>query len=292
MNAAPTVANPKALYLTEEDKAVAAKVVATINKIVPADTIFVLGKKVNTAQNIFATECAASGHTTAFWLLILITGDDKRHKMYQDEIEQKCNLYHPVCCIVMQTSTFVRWFNEEDPFALTVLSGTPSIYNTNPELEEWGRDIVMENVPETNKNAFQKCFDLFDEYIAGAELFTLRKYYRLAIFMYHQATELLITAFIKSQTGLELHIHNINYLNHYLSFLIPEVAENFGGETLVEQDAFRLLQKSYCSARYDECFAVKYQQLEIIRQKILELTKILRVKNYAEAGNVCSKIPE
>ncbi len=292
MNAAPTVANHKVLYLTEEDKAIATKVVATINKIVPADTIFVLGKKVNTAQNIFATERAAGGHTTAFWLLILITGDDKRHKMYQDEMEQKCNHFHAVSCIVMETSTFVRWFNEEDPFALTVLSSAPFIYNTTPELEEWGRDIVMENVPETNKNAFQKCFNLFDEYIAGAELFTLRKQYGLALFMYHQATELLITAFIKSQTGLELHIHNINYLNHYLSFLVAGVAENFGGVTQTEQDAFRLLQKSYCSARYDECFAVKHQQLEIIRQKILELTKILRVKNYAAAGIVCSKILE
>lgn len=292
MNTAPTVANPKALYLTEEDKAITTKVVASINKIVQADTIFVLGKKVTTAQNIFTTVCATSAHTTAFWLLILITGDDKRHKMYQDEMEQKCGLYHAVCCIVMQTHTFIRWLNEKDPFVLTVISNAPFIYNTNPELEEWGGRVVMENVPETDKNTFQKCSDLFNEYLAGAELFTVRKYYKLALFMYHQATELLLTAFIKSQTGLELHIHNINYLNHYLSFLIPGVAENFGGVTLVEQDAFRLLQKSYCAARYDECFAVKHQQLEIVRQKILELTGILGVKIYASPGIVCSKIPE
>ncbi|MFT4093891.1 MAG: HEPN domain-containing protein [Niabella sp.] len=292
MNAVPTVANNKALYLTEEDKAIAAKVVATINKIIQADTIFVLGKKVNTAQNIFIEPCAAGAHTSAFWLLILITGDDKRHKMYQDEIEQKCNHFHAVSCIVMQTSTFVRWLSAKDSFALTVLSSAPFIYNINPELEEWGRDVVAENIPEMDKNALQKCFDLLNEYVAGAELFTLRKYYRLALFMYHQATELLLTAYIKSQTGLELHIHNINYLNHYLSFLIPGVAENFGGIVQMEQDAFRLLQKSYCSARYDECFAVKHQQLEIIRQKILELTKVLRVKIYAAAEIVYSKIPE
>ena len=292
MNVAPTVANHKALYLTEEDKAIAAKVVATINKIIQADTIFVLGKKVNTAHNIFIEPCAAGAYTSAFWLLILITGDDKRHKMYQDEIEQKCNYFHAVSCIVMQTSTFVRWLSAKDSFALTVLSSAMSIYNINPELEEWGRDIVAENIPEVDKNAFQKCFALFDEYIAGAELFTIRKYYRLALFMYHQATELLLTAYIKSHTGLELHIHNINYLNQYLSFLIPGVAENFGGVKRVEHDAFRLLQKSYCSARYDECFAVKHQQLEVIRQKILELTKVLRVKIYAAGGIVYSKIQE
>ncbi|MBZ4191571.1 HEPN domain-containing protein [Niabella beijingensis] len=271
-----TVANHKALYLTEEDKAIATKMVATITKIVRADTIFVLGKKVNTAQNIFMPECATGARTSAFWLLILITGDDKRHKMYQDEIEQKCNSSTEVSCIVMQTSTFARWFNEKDSFALTVLSNAPFICNTNLELKEWKKEAVMETIPETDKKAFEKCFKLFNEYIAGAELFTVRKQYRLALFMYHLATELLLTAFIKSQTGLELHIHNINHLNHYLSFIAPGIAEEFRGTTQKEQEAFRLLQKSYCSARYDAVFEVVYPLLEIVYKKLM--ITILKMK--------------
>ncbi|MCF3107551.1 HEPN domain-containing protein [Niabella sp. CC-SYL272] len=263
-----TVANHKALYLTDVDKAIATKVVASITKIVQVDTIFVLGKKVNTAQNIFMPECGTGARTSAFWLLTLITGDDKRHKMYQDEIEQKCNSSTEVSCIVMQTSTFVRWFNEKDSFALTVLSNAPFICNTNPELEEWKKETVVGIIPATDKKAFQKCFDLCNEYLAGAELFTVRKQYRLALFMYHLATELLLTAFIKSQTGLELHIHNINHLNQYLSFLAPGIAADFWGATQKEQEAFRLLQKSYCSARYDADFEVGYAQLEIVRQKV------------------------
>ncbi|ANH81180.1 hypothetical protein A8C56_09475 [Niabella ginsenosidivorans] len=272
----PTVANHKVLYLTEEDKAIATKMVAIITKIVQADTIFVLGKKVNTAQNIFMPECATGTRTSAFWLLILITGDDKRLKMYQDEIEQKCNSSTEVSCIVMQTSTFARWFNEKDSFALTVLSNAPFICNTNPELKEWKKEAVMETIPETDKKAFEKCFKLFNEYIAGAELFTVRKQYRLALFMYHLATELLLTAFIKSQTGLELHIHNINHLNHYLSFIAPGIAEEFRGTTQKEQEAFRLLQKSYCSARYDAVFEVVYPLLEIVYKKLM--ITILKMK--------------
>lgn len=264
----PTVANHKALYLTDADKAIATKVVATITKIVQVDTIFVLGKKENTAHNIFMEPCAANAHTSAFWLLVLITGDDKRHKIYQDEIEQKCNHFHAVSCIVMQTSTFVRWLSAKDPFALTLLLNAPLIYNTNPELIEWGKNIIEENIPAAKKTGFQKCFNLLNEYIAGAALFTVRKHYKLALFMYHQATELLLTAFIKSQTGLELHIHNINHLNQYLSFLAPGIAADFWGATQKEQEAFRLLQKSYCSARYDADFEVGYAQLEIVRQKV------------------------
>lgn len=272
----PTVANHKALYLTDADKAIATKVVATITKIVQADTIFVLGKKVNTAYNIFTPECAASARTSAFWLLILITGDDKRLKMYQDEIVQKCSLSTTISCIVMQTSTFTRWFNEKDPFTLTVLLNAPFICNTNPQLEEWKKEAVMETIPETDKKAFEKCFNLFNEYIAGAELFTVRKQYRLALFMYHLATELLLTAFIKSQTGLELHIHNINHLNLYLSFIAPGIAEEFRGTTQKEQEAFRLLQKSYCSARYDAVFEVVYPLLEIVYKKLM--ITILKMK--------------
>lgn len=273
----PTVVNHKALYLTEQDKAIATKVVATITKIVQADTIFVLGKKVNTAHNIFTSECTAGGHTSAFWLLVLISGDDKRHKMYQDEIEQKCESSITVSCIVMQTSSFVRWLSEKEPFALTVLLNAPVIYRTNPELEEWGKDIVPDNIPEINKTAFRECFDLFNEYLAGAELFTVRKYYRLAIFMYHQAAELLLTIYIKSQTGLELHIHNINHLTHYLSFLAAGIAEDFWGVKQKEQDAFMVLRKSYCSARYDADFVVKYQQLQIVKLKMEAILQALRI---------------
>ncbi len=89
--------------------------------------------------------------------------------------------------------------------------------------------------------------------------------------MYHQATELVLTAFIKSQTGLALHTHNISHLNQYLSFLSPGVAAVFGGITQKEKDAFRLLQKSYCAARYDEGFEVGFKELEVVREKLLAL---------------------
>ncbi|WP_114788834.1 hypothetical protein U0035_04395 [Niabella yanshanensis] len=104
-----TVANHQALYLTEADKAITTKVVDTINTITQVDTIFVLGKKLNTAQNIFAPPGVSAARTSAFWLLVLITGDDKRHKTYQEEMEQHCGRYHTVSCLVMQTSSFVRW---------------------------------------------------------------------------------------------------------------------------------------------------------------------------------------
>ncbi len=118
---------------------------------------------------------------------------------------------------------------------------------------------------------FQKSITLFNEYMAGAQLFTVRKYYKLALFMYHQATELVLTVFIKSQTGLQLHIHNISHLNQYLSFLTPGLAAGFGGVSQKEKDAFRLLQKSYGAARYDEGFEVGFKELEIVREKLLAL---------------------
>lgn len=150
-----------------------------------------------------------------------------------------------------------------------------SIYHNSLQLELCYNEIINKEIPEIEKNLFQKCFVLFNEYIAGAELFTIRKYYRLALFMYHQATELLLIAFIKSKTGLVLHTHNINHLNSYLSFLLPGIAQGFWGITHREQEAFRLLQKSYCSSRYDDDFIVKYKYLEIVQQKVNELRESL-----------------
>jgi HEPN domain-containing protein len=262
--------------ITAEDT-ITKKLVTDITKIVNTDTIFLLGKKINSGTHIF-THQIANVQTVAYWLLILITGDEKRHKMFQEEIEQKCNAGIAVSCIVAQTSTFQRWINEASPFAFSVVQKKQSIYNTNLQLESWYNEIINKEIPKIETNLFQKCFDLFNEYIAGAGLFTIRKYYRLALFMYHQATELLLIAFIKSKTGLVLHTHNINHLNSYLSFLFPDIARDFWGTTHREQDAFRLLQKSYCSSRYDECFNVKYKHLEIVQQKVNGLIQSLKIQ--------------
>ena len=272
----PTVANHQALYLTEADKALTAKVVDTITKITQVDTIFVLGKKLNTAQNIFAPSGGSAAHTSAFWLLVLITGDDKRHKMYQEEMEQNCGRYQTISCIVMQTSSFVHGLHAKDAFGSIILSNAPVIHNTNPQLEQWLKNIVVENLPATEKTGFQQCGTLLNEYMAGAQLFTVRKHYKLAFFMYHQATELVLTAFIKSQTGLQLRIHNVSHLNQYLSFLTPGLAAGFGGIAQKEKDAFRLLQKAYCSARYDQGFEVGFKELEIVREKLSALISLLR----------------
>ncbi|HMR85468.1 MAG TPA: HEPN domain-containing protein [Niabella sp.] len=276
MNEELTVPNDKVLYLDEKDKAITAKVVAAINKIVQADTIFVMGRKENVTYNIFTDQRVACRQISAWWLLILITGDNKYHKVFQDEIEKKCSDTVPVSCIVMQTTTFQHWLNENSTFAFTVLLKAPVIHNLNPELEALrDKHLIETSIPEVDKKVFKKCADLFKEYIAGAELYTVRKHYKLALFMCHQATELLVTAFLKSQTGLELHIHNINNLNNYLSFLVPGIAEDFCGKSELEQESFRLLQKSYCAARYDTGFSVKYKQLEITRQRLTQLVEAL-----------------
>lgn len=273
----PTVANPKALYLTEADKAITTKVVDTITPITQVNTIFVLGKKLNTAQNIFTEPGASAAYTSAFWLLVLITGDDKRLKMYQEAMEQNCSRYHTVSCMVMQTSSFIRELHEKNAFAVTVVLNAPVIYNTHPQPEQWRKDVLVESASPTGQTGFQKCMTLFNEYMAGAQLFTVRKHYKLALFMYHQATELVLTAFIKSQTGLQLRIHNIHHLNQYLSFLTPRVATVFGGISQKEKDTFRLLQKSYCAARYEEGFEVGFKELEIVREKLLALISLLRL---------------
>ncbi len=61
--------------------------------------------------------------------------------------------------------------------------------------------------------------------------------------MYHQATELVLTAFIKAQTGLQLRIHNIHHLNQYLSFLAPQVAAGFFGHNAKREGHIPLTSK-------------------------------------------------
>jgi len=73
-----------------------------------------------------------------------------------------------------------------------------------------------------------------------------------------------------------LYIYNISHLNQYLSFLTPRVAAVIGGTAQKEKDVFRLLQKSYCAARYDEGFEVGFRELEVVREKLFALISLLR----------------
>ncbi|MCH5721248.1 hypothetical protein [Niabella hibiscisoli] len=64
------------------------------------------------------------------------------------------------------------------------------------------------------------------------------------------------------------------FLLKYLGFLTPRVAAGFGVIAQKEKDAFRLLQKSYCAARYDEGFEVGFKELEIVREKLSALISL------------------
>ncbi|MGE9310337.1 hypothetical protein ACLOAU_01720 [Niabella sp. CJ426] len=61
----------------------------------------------------------------------------------------------------------------------------------------------------------------------------------------------------------------------HLFFLIPGVAEGFCGVSKKEQEAFHLLQKSYCSARYDADFLVNYAHVELVQKNLAELMQQL-----------------
>jgi hypothetical protein len=61
----------------------------------------------------------------------------------------------------------------------------------------------------------------------------------------------------------------------HLFFLFPGVAEGFCGVSKKEQAAFHLLQKSYCSARYDADFLVDYAHVEMVQKKLVEVMEHL-----------------
>lgn len=244
-----------------------------ILKIGNTEIIFILGSKIIAEHTISAfAENSVRNYPSEHWLLILIDDDEKRHKIFQDQIEQKCADIIPVVCILTQFKTFFQRFKNGNRFARKVVEDCSIIYNKNKVVEEW-KSLSGEIEPSSFTVDAPLNPGLFKEYLAGADLYTIRKQYRLAIFMFHQAAELLLTTFIEKQTSLQLHTHNINHLSNYLSFLYPTTAEQFRGTTAFEKECFRLLQKSYTAARYDADFTVSYKHLQIIQIKLKLLYK-------------------
>jgi len=161
------------------------EVISVILEIVNTEIVFILGTKFITERSVtpFATG-AAWQFPPEYWLLILIEDDEKRHKIFQDYIEKKCADFSVVAPIIKQHSTFQQWLKKGDCFAQKVVKDCSVTYDKNKTIEEWKiltGSIIQSAAPKHSPLNL----NLFEEYLAGANLYILRKQYRLAIFMFH-----------------------------------------------------------------------------------------------------------
>jgi len=142
--------------------------------------------------------------------------------------------------------------------------------------------------PEVEQKALEKLFRdgliKSQEFLAGADLFRIRKQYRLAAFMLHQATEQALGTLIKIGTGYHCCTHNIERLVRYAGMVSYQIPDIFPRKTENEKRLFNFLQKAYIDSRYREDYSIGVIDLLELIERVRIIQDIL-----AESGRTINQ---
>ena len=255
------------------------KLVSLILELIQPDRIYLLGASLyrRRSESIFCTTAPTSQHYSDYYFLILIGSTHNRPlSEWQDKIEQHCGSLMPVTVIVLETSTFNEWLSSGHQFARTVMQvSTPVFEADNIQISSTG-----DFDPETENIALEKQYreglDKAREFLAGAELFRVRKQNKLAAFMLHQSAEQALRTLLKIGTGFHSCTHNIDRLIRYASMVSYQLPDVFPRKTENEKRLFSLLQKAYIDSRYKEDYIIQFQDLILLTERVNQILDLIK----------------
>jgi uncharacterized protein len=253
------------------------QVVDIITQCTLPEKIFLLGASYSChyednifVQHIGATE--ARRHITQYCLLIL-TPEENRHTTDEllSMINNRCNNNAtPVVLYIEAIHKFNGWLQSGHSFACTVNRQGVLLYDAGKIPLVSPGNIVTMNVSHDLTGRYGH----ITEFLAGAELYRLRKQFSLAAFLVHQAAEQALIFIIKLITGYRVATHNLEKLFCYARPLLPELEVVFNKQNEKEQNLFKLLQQAYIHSRYSEDYCIKEKELNILIGRIKKLQEI------------------
>ena len=269
--------------LTRYDTIQLHEVVHTITDSVPADKVYLLAVQTTCFQyeNIFTAADAGRREVSHYYLLVLTDGGQHRgNEAWQDAIEHRCRPLTPVTVWVLPAALFAQWLDAGQPFAIKVHAGGLLCHDA-------GR-IQLPEPPVTDAEAMERtlCRECRHyagrsaEFLKGADQYYLRRQFRLAAFLLHQAAEQAYIAISWRATGFRPMVHHLEKLHRYALPFSSALASVFPQNSEREQYLFRLLQRAYIDTRYASDYSVRGAEL-------LKLTgRVQRLQGIAEGAAV------
>lgn len=264
--------------LRNKNEALEKELVNKVKEVVNPDMIYVLGviRHRRTIESSFCHDVYESEAPSSYLLLVLASLDPVSAIVQnQERIEQLCQNVLSTTCILLDTGTFMEWLSMEHQFAVTVVSSIEPIFILESITIE---PTILKNNEQDSRELelrYQEGLNRYQAFIAGAELFRIRKEYRLSMFMLHQAAEQGLSAILKIGMGYYCCTHSIDRLFRYARFVCPKIDFVFPKDTETEKRQFGLLQRAYVDSRYNSEYVVNYKDLDIITSRVRSLYEIL-----------------
>ncbi|MGB8193353.1 MAG: HEPN domain-containing protein [Chitinophagaceae bacterium] len=261
------------------------EIVNIIIKATAPEHIFLTGASFTRQQvcNIFSDRPACYQQVTHYELVVLLSAEEKRNiDEVQDLIENRCRAHTPVTALIFTTAQFNDLLLAGHPFCCEVYDAGLPAYNAGRTALRQPRYTEAAQLQASAREAFSKWHGMAEEFFAGAELYLMRKQFRMASFMLHQVAERCYVSIIQVITGYRAGTHNLEKLSRYAKGFSSELCLLFPRTNEKEEHLFRQLQKAYIYSRYKDDYSISEQDLSILTERMEKL--LLITKQLCEAG--------
>ena len=255
------------------------ELVRLVNAAVTVEKIFMLGSSLlqERTESVFLTTAPTASHAGHYWLLLLVGKEAiGSHHAIQDKAENACRFFAPVTAIVLDIAQFNTWLGDGHPFACTVVKAAVLLHDGSLVPLASPKAIDQYAAKKAKQAVLAKGLDNAGAFIAGAEVFMLRKQNKMAAFMLHQATEQSLLAILKAGTGLRTSTHNIGKLIRYCSMFCFRLAAIFPLGNEKNERLLNVLQRAYIDTRYKEGFTVSSSDLGTLLQRARSLLQLMQ----------------
>jgi len=242
-----------------------------------AEKIFLLGstQAMRKTQSIFSTQMTPKHSVEYYYIMVLVQCNrEQSNTALQDKIETLCAAVVPTTAFVIDIERFNDWLANGHPFACQVANAATCLFDSlRSDLAEPGI-IDQESVTKERQQLYCRAKNTIQGFLAGADLFRIRRQNQLAAFMLHQATEQTLLTILKLRTGLSVTSHNLDKLLRYCSMVSADVSDVFASNSLTDNRLLKLLQRAYIDSRYKPTYEISHVDLLTVTDKLRRLQNI------------------
>jgi HEPN domain-containing protein len=231
-------------------------------------------------ETLFSVQSATRKEVVHYYILALVEKeDDHSLNNLQDKIESALQHFLPITAIVFSDIQFSKWLLEGHPFAASIYEKAFILYQKEDFPFPYPSSLNEEVLKKETEKLFTQTKTKVQEFLAGAELYTIRVQYKMAAFMLHQAAEQALRTMLIIHTGLRINTHSIDRLTRCCSMFCFELQDVFPRRNEKDKRLFQLLQKAYIDTRYKEDYHIKLEELTTLTTQVKDLFKLCQKVN-------------
>lgn len=261
-----------------QHEALTREVTKRITEATCTEQIWLLGLTAvhSRTETLFAAPSAGRRGVSHCWLLVTVPAPEGPSlNGLQDKIESRLQSILPATAVVLTVTQFYRWLLEGHPFAVAVQEKGFLLHQKEEAGKVLPKAVDGEGLAAAHARLFAQTKTRVREFLAGAELYTVRLQYRLAAFLLHQAAEQALRTMLILHTGLRLNSHSIDRLVRCCTLFCPGLPDLLSGTAEKDGRLFRLLQTAYVNTRYGDDYHIKGEDVKRLTQKVKDLYALL-----------------